>query len=509
MPLLINKVTSGSRQVNYNYLDSEFIFAIVYASTYTVDLFDVQFNDDSVLLTGIDALKAAYERKNIVARIGGDEYKNGKITSLSFDQSSASGRTSARFSIEESVRIDDTSSNEFLSYIPNPQWIESLSETYSFNRSNETYSFNRNVSIKWKQSDGLDFLHKASLAIKNFYFNRKPQFGFIEDSISTEALFNAGWKTNKSEEIDLINLSLTFSEDFSSSEISDPVDGVSRKKTYSKAIDQNGFTTTTYTIELKALKEPLEKNIADAVANEIDSLYLDHYPSIPISIEKGINKDGGTANMTVVFTNNPSQNSSNSINYSIAKNKVGTYYEYNVSVNYKSNGAGIEQRFTNVKQSAQSFTPTLKTKINQLFPEAGVNIFEKSVSVSYDRFNGSISQSTIFSTDDSYNASFPLLKFKITKSKTESLPLVEKMLDLGSRQEVITVAEDNVSVEQNSINIMAIMPKSKGIFAGDQYIESLLSTVLPVTYYLQSDNVTIETANGTTNRVINYSTIPA
>ena len=136
MPLIVNNISSSSIQINYNYLDTNEVFGYTVVASYTLDFSDISFeNGNGVLLQGRDAIRAAYERTNLVARIGADEFINGKITSLDFSSSALVGSGEARITIEEYRRLSDYSSKEFAKNIPNPHLLESFSEDYSFSRS--------------------------------------------------------------------------------------------------------------------------------------------------------------------------------------------------------------------------------------------------------------------------------------------------------------------------------------------------------------------------------------
>ena len=114
MPLIINNVTNGSLNINFDYLDSDELFGYTVVGNYTIDISDLSFTDnEGVLLNGRDAINAAYKRKNITARIGADEYVHGRITSLSFSESPLVGSEQASITIEEGKRLDDNSNHTF------------------------------------------------------------------------------------------------------------------------------------------------------------------------------------------------------------------------------------------------------------------------------------------------------------------------------------------------------------------------------------------------------------
>jgi hypothetical protein len=504
MSLIINKVSSGSTQITYNYLDSTHLFGYDITANYTIDVADITFDNGSgVLLTGIEALNTAYARKNIVARIGGDEFINGRFQSLSVSATSLTGATEAKIVIVESKRLDSYASDGFTQYLASPQWIESFQETFNFSRSDDSYSFTRNVSIKYKQDAGNQFLNNAKFFLRNMYFLRRPEFGIEYDGLSENARYNRNLKTNKTENIDLINLSVSFSESFQSSQLNTSNSNYSTKIISSKNIDEKGFTNFDITTEIKALIEPLEENALNYTKEIIDnytSIYSSTYGR-PILIEKGINKDGGIVNLKMSFTNDPSKNQANFISYSVGKNKTGAYYEYQLTVNYSSDGKDFEQRFTNVKSLYSSGQASYTTKISSVFSSVG-SIYEKSRSTSFIKHEGKISENLVFSNDTAYDTSGGVLKFKRTTSKTERPDLIQKVIDLTDLNEKV-VSGGKKGVGAGSITTIVVPFKSKGLMYGASYLDNNPDTI---DGYITSNQITIDSANGTTTRVINYTT---
>jgi hypothetical protein len=503
MSLIVNKVISASSQINYNYLDSTHLFGYEIVANYTIDVADIAFDNGSgVLLTGIEALNTAYGRKNIIARIGGDEFINGRFQSLSISSTSLTGETEAKIVIAESKRLDSYANDDFTKHLASPQWIESFQETFSFSRSDDSYSFTRNVSIKYKQDAGDQFLNNAKYFLRNFYFLRRPSYGKLNDGLSENARYSRNLKTNKAESIDLINLSVSLSESFQSSQI-ESGSPYSKKVTSSKNIDEKGFTNLDFNVEIKALIEPLEENALNYTKTIIDE-YVSSNSSLygrPILIEKGINKDGGIVNLKISFTNDPSKNQTNFVSYSVVKNKVGTFFEYQLTVNYSSDGKDFEQRFTNVKSLYSSNQSTYSTKISSVFSSVG-SIYEKSRSTSFVKHEGKITENLSYSTDTAYNTSGGILKFKKTISKTERPDLIQRVIDISDLNERV-VFNGNKGLGAGSITAIVVPFKSKGLMFGANYLDSLPESVAG---YVTSHQISIDSANGTTTRVINYTT---
>jgi hypothetical protein len=131
MSLLIHHIISSAIKINYSYLETEFLFGYDVVADYTVRFADLHFTDqEGVLWVGQEALKQAYLQQNLVARIGTDEFLNGRITSLSFESSALVGQGEAKITIEESRVLDDYSENPFAGNLPTPQWLSSFQENY-------------------------------------------------------------------------------------------------------------------------------------------------------------------------------------------------------------------------------------------------------------------------------------------------------------------------------------------------------------------------------------------
>ena len=187
--LIANNVVSSSLQVTYDYLETSEVFGYSVVGTYVINVSDIQIEQgDTVLFSGRDAIEKAYERQNITARIGADDYVNGRIQSFAFDAGSLVGAETVSIVLEESRPLDDYSSKTLGQYIPNPNILESFSENYNFSRNGDTYSSTRNVSMSLKQKGAENFLDNAKTFLTNYYFAVRQEFGYQEDGISEKAL---------------------------------------------------------------------------------------------------------------------------------------------------------------------------------------------------------------------------------------------------------------------------------------------------------------------------------
>jgi hypothetical protein len=493
--LTIKVVTSSSSQIEYNYLDSEFLFGISLVGTYKVNINDVSFVQDSTspILEGIEALNSVYEKQNLIARIGFDEYTNGKVTSISYEESTLSAEIIATIVIEQRIAVD---SNDILPcLIIKPEFLESFSESYSFNRTDDSYSFDRKINIKWKYDIGPDFIQNARQTINNFFEKRRPNFGFQTETISENGRFNEGFKTNKTEEIDLINLSISLSENFSSSSINN---NISKSVNYSISINELGFTEEEYTIDLQALREPLEFNIVEAVKNEINARIG---ATKPLSIEKGLNKDGGKATLKITFTNDPTKNQTVQTTYDASSSKESLYEEYKLSVNHKADGKTFESSKSLALNAYQTFGSQYASKIQNLLSTNGSEV-EKSRSTTFVKngFRFSISDEITYSKNPVYSVGTQgLLKQATIESSQEPQEQLEKINSIVTKKQYISTKEI-FGTSSRTEQTEAIAWKSLGFLGAYKLINA--DDDAPANAI--SDSLDINLSEGRTTRVISF-----
>ena len=134
--IIANNILNSSSEISYNYNETEEIFGYTISANYNLNVADIAFeNGDGFLIAGRNAVKQAYAKPEIVARIGGDEFLKGKIQNISFSEGSLVGQETVNIVIEETRRLDSYSSTNFCKYIPNPHLVSSFSESYDFSRS--------------------------------------------------------------------------------------------------------------------------------------------------------------------------------------------------------------------------------------------------------------------------------------------------------------------------------------------------------------------------------------
>ena len=507
--VIVNNVISASSQINYDYLETEELFGYTIEANYTIDLSDTNFQaGDTVLLQGREAIQEAYRRQNIVARIAGDEFLNGRITAVSFGNSSLVGSETADITISESRRLDDNASSTFTKYLPNPQLVESFEENYNFSRSDADYSYSRTISLTYKQEAGDQFLHNAKVFLTNYYFANRPSYGYQEDGISENAKIDKNYRTLLSEEYDLLGLSVSLEESFNSSFIDDGKN-VSKKETQSLSIDQKGYLTKTFSFDLTSLRLDSQNVLSDAIKDIIDEVKAANYDEFgsPFSITKGIVKDGTSSSLTIEFSTDPKKAQDNITSYTGQSTKVNIFTEYTLSIEYTSLGKNNQDRFNNSKATWVAQQPLNTIKIIRLFHPLKA-IFEKSRNTTFDNTEGMIKESIVFTTDPAYATTDDgVLKFKINTSKTRKINRIEKLLDLRDRKERV-VTSDLQTVGNASVTATALASPTLGIFKARDFLESktseLNARVGEDIIHITSDVSSLNLGDGTASRVINY-----
>ena len=506
--LIINNVINSSSEINYDYLGTTELFGYTVVAKYTIDISDTAFEvGDTILIQGREAIQEAYRRQNIVARIGGDEFLNGSITDVSFGEGTLVGSETASITIKESRRLDDYSGSQFTKYIPNPHLIENFQENYSFKRSGNQYNYTRTIELKYKQSAGDTYLQDAKLFLTNYYFANRPSYGYQEDGISENAKVDKNYRGLLSETYDLLELSVSLTENFDSSFIDD-TNKVSRNEVQSSAIDERGYLTKTFNIELTSLRLDSENVLKEAMKNIVDEVATANKSTLgtPFSIEKGIQRDGNSANLTIQFSTDPTKSHNESITYTVASAKVKRFTEFTLSINYGSTGKNNRDKFAKTKALWLSEQDTNMSRVKNLFHPS--DIFEKSRTTNFARSEGKIDETVVFTDDPSYKSNDDgILKFKIQRSKTHQIKRVSPILDLADLKGKLAV-NNLLTVGQATISAEAIASPTLGIFKSKDFLEEktseLNAKVDEDIIHITSDVYNLNLGDGVASRVINY-----
>jgi hypothetical protein len=506
MPLFVTKINSESTDVNFTYLNGESIWGYVISSSYEFDISDTTYTDgDDILYEGKDALDRVYLNQNIVGKIGSNEIINGLVTSISYPETPSVGRTTASISIQERKRVDSHGALEsVINNIPSPQDVESFSETFSFERSENSYSRTRNVSLKYKQDAGHFFLDKAKIFVQNMFFESRPSFGYQNDGISENARFNLNLKPIFTEEIDLLNKEISFSETVNTNRIN--LQNLSSESVkINQSTDENGYKSKTYTATLKALQEPLESNINNIIKTFVDEVYQENSAEFkyPVSISKTLNSDGGTAEVSVSFNSNPSLNSITNALYTVSKTREGEWDEYSFSMTIKSKGISNFSAFINAKNYWIQNKDIGLTKVLSLFPEAAsFSLYEKSIKVSFDEFNRTVQHDVVYTTNPDYQSNGNILKQAITVSDQKGVERFAIVPILGER-ELLRRRANSKTLSSRSVNVTMT---SKDLKSLESQALTIAQSYVPTAayYYISNKTTKFDPINGVSTATVNF-----
>jgi hypothetical protein len=383
--------------------------------------------------------------------------------------------------------------------------MESFQETFSFSRNAGAYSSTRNVSLKYKQDAGNQFLNNARLFLRDFYFSSRPNVGNHVDGISENGRFNGGFRPLISETFDLIGLSVSLQENLETAFI----DGDhSKRESYSIDLDEAGFLNKKYSVEIKAINEPLETVAEDACQSAIATILAANLAEFgqPIEIGRGVNKDGGVITINISFSTNPSLNAADTITYSAVRTLRESFYDYSFSAELMSDGKNQIEKAVNVRAYWQTQTPLYQAKVLSLFPEA-TTIYEQSRSFSFQYLTAKISDSAVFTTDPAYNTTaLPegITKLKFSNSLTPKIDRTRTFVDISDKKEKIELS-DLYTIGKGTFSIEASAFKSKGLLFLRDYLAGLNFNIGETTY-TNSDEISISD-DESTNRVISYDFI--
>jgi hypothetical protein len=513
MSLIVHNVIKGSLSVNFEYFESDELFGYTVEGNYQVDISDLSFaNNEGVLISGKEALENAYLQKNITARIGGDEYVNGQITSLSFGESHLVGSLVANITITEGKRLDSYSSHTFAEYLPNPHLLSSFDETFDFSRDGENYSYNRNVSIQYKNNTEAsnEFLHNVKVFISNYYHAVRPNYGNLTDGISENARFDNKFEGIFSENIDLINLSYSLEEKFDSSFI-DASNNVGRNTLIKEDLDEAGYLSKTYTIKLKSLRRNSTDILQTATQNIITEILAQEASQYgtPKTIDRGFSRNGNSSTLNISFSTNPNDFRDQTVIYNCSKQKIGQFNDYSLSQSYKSVGKDNRARFDSCRDFWNVDTGGSAARVAALFPEATA-IFEKNRNTVIDYGEATISDTIVYTDDPEFDqSSLPegILKYKKTLQYNSGVDRFTRVIDVEGNPEKLTISSNKTlstaTVTAEAVSVQAYgQDYAKNFLAGKT--SELNDLLQAAEFYITSDVYNIDLANGTTSRVINY-----
>jgi hypothetical protein len=496
----LTKLTGAQTNIEYNYLDTDEILSYDVVGTYTFSIADLSLEEGGAMLEGVNALRKIFQREIVSGRLGSDVYTRGVVENISHQPEDLIGDTDVSITIREKRNSDSSSAIKDL--VPYAKDLESFTEDYSFERSGNSYNYSRQVSLKYSNNLEKNLSDRAYFVIKNFYLSRRPNFGKQFDGISENARFSERFAPLLSERVDLINNSISFSENFQCNVVNG---SHSEQISKTESILDSGHLETTFNGVIKGINHPKEYHALKGVQSTIERLFAENTQyGRPISVEKTIPKDGGIAQFSLTFTTDPTQNILNSTTYEVSRNKRGRFYDYEVSMEFKSGGINItdkDKRVHNLRNTKKTFG---ETKILGLFDNVG-DIYEKSRNSSFSKINSTLSESVTYTNDPAYDSdSFEdgILKSLTTISQDNQVKRIFRFLSLKELEEMF-VRGSLSTVGKYTITRQVTTKRSKGWSYGKEVL-SAETLPTPANARLESDVYAIDIDRGVTTRTAQY-----
>ena len=133
------------------------------------------------------------------------------------------------------------------------------------------------------------------------------------------------------------------------------------------------------------------------------------------------------------------------------------------------------------------------------------DFFEKSRSTRFDKADGKVSESVVFTTDPAYNTTDDgLLKLKKTLDKSHQIERVGKFLDLMNLEEQIS-HKDLKTVGQATVTAEATVSQSLGLYEAQRILESEFEDFVDEDIvHMTSDTISLSLGNGTASRSMQF-----
>lgn len=510
MSFIVHNVIEGGAQIDFEYLGSHHMFGLRRAGSYTFSIDELHYEEGEILYSAEEAftaLRKAYTKKQIAAKIGVDIYRAGIITSLQRETENSINHNTVRISIEERERVEDDGELSYINEsVPSPQKLRSFSDTYSFQRSADQVSYNRNISISYADDLSDQFLNNAYMFIKNVYYRNRQAYGFQTDGLSEKLKSNSGFSPRVSENYDLINKTVSINENLNASN----VDGnYSKKVTYSIETTREGFREKNYNVEIIGLKKPVHHEALNGIKAVLDQIKSDNESEFgnPISINKGVAKDAGIITADINFSTNPSINQENTFVYSVQRERDRSFFRYTISSTRKTSDKDKSSGYSKILSTWENEQNIPKQKVSVLFPEASEdNLFESSRSTTFNPFNLELQENIVYSSDPAYNTTGDTLKKNVSVSVENPVERINIFNVPTERTRVQRLFKNTRnSLGKKVINVELIKKKDAGVLASEQEALNIAKQPPSGTNWIAQKSSSIDPANGVTTASITYS----
>lgn len=514
MSLIVHTVTSASTSINYKYLGSTHLFGLEITGTYTFSIDDLELIEDGTLLEHDDAFKAlrrTYTNKILRAKIGADIFRAGIVKSISRPEQNSLNSNEVTITITEHKQIsDDGELSDLTSKIPSPQKLESFSETFDFQRSGSEVSYTRNISLKYAEDISDQFLNNAYIFIKGIYLNSRPEFGYQFDGLSEKLRFNNRLRPRITENYDLINKSVTFSENMTLSEKSSN-SRYSKAITYSIRNTSDGFLEKEYNIEIVGLRDPVSAHSKDGAKAVIAELISDETAQFgdPILIDKTVGNDSGRILIRMLFSTDRSKNQISTFTYSVSRSTNQSYLDYKVDMERARNNQNVIGAYNELVTDWKNDLDTPKAKIEVLFPDANIlNIYEKARDTSFTPHIPSIRESITYTTDPSYNNTDPsILKSNVSISENQSVERIFEFVVPKDKERIQRLfPEEEGTLGERSVSVELIKRKGSDDETSEEEAFVVAEAFKPTAeHWITQKSSSLNPTNGVTNVSITYN----
>jgi hypothetical protein len=338
------------------------------------------------------------------------------------------------------------------------------------------------------------------------FFDSRPNIGYQIDGISEKGRFNNYLKPIVTENINLLTKEISFSENVQSNYINDSdafSDPYSEEIRITASIEETGYKRKTYDATLKALREPLELNILNAIEAFVDRIRQDNLAEFnyPISISRTINSDGGTATVSMSFTSDPSANSITNATYNVSKSSQGAWNQYSFSIDISSKGPNRIVAFDTSKSFWLNHYDMGYDKVSSLFGDYN-DLFEISRETQFNKFEKSISETVTYSTNPIYEGDGNITKKEIEFSDNIGVNR-HAITPILAEREILTLrgAGKNLSTRSVSVNLVG-----KTLSSLENQAVSIAESFPPTAAYVRisSKNSTYDPINGTSSASIEF-----
>lgn len=367
--------------------------------------------------------------------INGYELGRGKITNISFPEGDDLQRkeyTVSLFVLKEG-NLDDVTTGIFsnLDYLETTtapiHLFEDIDANISISNIDEIVSYTRSINFRIHEADDLAIEpHERAKFFAQKFFEETFDVGFLDGE--TDGVLTKAGKRFSRESYNDITGEVSFEQNF---EFKKGDGEATNIITHTFAQDENGTITVTETGEILAIEETEDEYIEEdpslyrtalvelenavegafsrcnAVFNDYigEDGYEDYHPlnQQRVSLQKAVDSFAGTADYSIVFTNNPShQNEGYSHTFTIQIDR-GADNITSVIENGEFEGLSdtLEARNNNVDAAFETEKDLIKPRLVSKSNIADEDLFLESRTISTNRFRGNLTYSYQYTDDRS------------------------------------------------------------------------------------------------------------